>query len=109
MELDVDKLFEDMVAAVKGVVAGRWPEIQNLAEDELKALAELLVRIEARKAAGTISDDDARSLLKIHRNTVETVLASIQGMTLIAAEMAVNAALNVVKEAVNKALNFDLL
>ena len=109
MALDVEQLLGDMITAVKGVVGNRWPDIQNLAEDELEDLARVFARIEARKLAGTISDVEAKALLKIHRNTVETVLASIEGMSLIMAEMAINAAMDVISDAVNTAAGFELI
>ena len=109
MALDGQQLIGDMVDAVKGVVAGRWPDIENLAEEELEGLAQIFLRIEAKKLANKISDDEAEMLVRMHRRAVEAVLASIEGMTLIMAEMAINAALDAVKNAVNSAVGFQLI
>ncbi|MDJ0908737.1 MAG: hypothetical protein QNI99_06070 [Woeseiaceae bacterium] len=109
MALDGQRLLGDMLDAVQGVVAGRWPDIQNLAEEELEGLAQIFLRIEARKLQNKISDEEAAMLLRMHRRAVEAVLASIEGMTLIMAEMAINAAMDAVKNAVNSAVGFDLL
>ena len=109
MAINAEQILGEMVGAVKGVVGDRWPAIQTLAEDELEDLANVLARIEARKLAGTISDIEAKALLKIHKNTVENVLSSIEGMGLIMAEMAVNAAMGVIRDAVNAAVGFDLV
>ena len=109
MSMDAEELGTSMLGAVRSVVGDRWPEIQQLAEDELEDLARVLVRIELRQSTGAISEAEARALMRIHRNTVETVLAGIQGMTLVMAEMAVNAAMDVVRVAVNSSVGFDLV
>ncbi len=109
MALDGQQLLGDMLGAVKGVVAGRWTDIENLAEEELEGLAQIFLRIEAKKLQNKISDAEAEMLLKMHRRAVEAVLASIEGMTLIMAEMAINAAMDVVKNTVNSAVGFQLI
>jgi len=109
MSMDAEELGASMLGAVRSVVGERWPEIEQLAEDELGDLARVMLRIEFRQSTGTISEAEARALMRIHRNTVETVLAGIQGMTLVMAEVAVNAAMDVVRGAVNSSVGFDLV
>ena len=43
------------------------------------------------------------------KNTLEIALLTIEGLSLIAVEQAINAALNIVKDAVNTTLNFTLI
>lgn len=46
--------------------------------------------------------------MRQHKNTTTAVLAGIEGMSLLLAEQAVNAAINAVKGAVNTAAGFTI-
>lgn len=109
MSIDVEGIAGQMIGAVRDVVDDRWPTIQNLAADELRDLAQILARIEARKRTGIIGEAEATALFKVHKNATRVVLAGLQGMTLVLAEEAINAALNVIKTAINDAVGFVLI
>ena len=47
--------------------------------------------------------------MEIQKNASRTVLLTIEGLGLLAVEAAINAALNVVKDAVNTGIGFTLL
>lgn len=104
MTIDVDQLLSDMVDAAEGVAGQAWPQIRDFASVELQSLAEMLVKIETLN----VPEDEAQLLMKLHSRTTEIVLASIESMTLIAAEAIVNAVINVLQGAANTALGFDL-
>ena len=102
-------LAGSMAAAAKGTLSRDWPRVRDFAEPELARLAQSLVDIGQLLAEGKISQLEARSLLEIHKNTTRTVLLTIKGMSLLAVENAINAALGAVRDAVNGALSFALL
>jgi hypothetical protein len=109
MSLDLEQLSQAMVNAAKGQVADKWPQIKDYAKQEAKKLAENLVLIEKLKLTQQISQEQAELMHQMQSNATKAVLLSVQGMTTLMAEQALNAALDAVKETVNTALNFTLL
>lgn len=65
--------------------------------------------IEKLKLTQGISDDQAELMHQMQKNATKAVFLSVQGMTTLMAEQALNAASDAVKETVNGALNFTLL
>lgn len=109
MALDLTKLATNMASAAKEVLTESWDDIQPLAEANLFLLAEGITNIEEKYLLGDISEEKAKKLLRMKKNTLEIALLTIEGLSLIAVEQAINAALNIVKDAVNSALNFALI
>lgn len=109
MALDAGKLGKDILGALKAAFQDKWPEMKEYGEAEAKKLAQTLVMIEALRAAGKISEEQAQLQLNIQKNASRTVLLTLEGLGLLAAEAAINAALDVVKEAVNTAVGFVLV
>jgi hypothetical protein len=109
MSLDINELSQTMLNAFKGQLQANWPQIKHYAEAEAKKLAENLVLIEKLHLLGDMSDEQAALQHKLQKNAARVVLISVQGMSLLMAEQAVNAALDSVKTSVNTALNFTLL
>lgn len=109
MRIDVDGLLRSMAAAAKEVFGEDWPEIRELAETELKGIAEGIALIERLRLEGKISQKQAKLLIRMKKNTAQIVLLTIEGLGIIAVEKAINAALKMVKDTVNQALDFRLL
>jgi hypothetical protein len=99
-EADATDLWTRMIAAAADALGTEWPKVRGYAEPELRRLARTLVDIGERTAEGDISKREARALLRIHRNTTQTVLLAAEGMSILAAEKAVNAALRAVRDTV---------
>lgn len=109
MALSGSQLGKDIVAAFKGVFTKKWPDIKEYGEAEAKKMAQALIMIEALVASGKINEEQAALHLEIQKNASRAVLLTIEGLGILAAEAALNAALNAVKESVNTALGFVLL
>ena len=60
-------------------------------------------------AAGQINQAQAVLLLDMQKSASRSVLLALQGLALLAVEAAINAALGVVKTAVNTAIGFALI
>jgi hypothetical protein len=106
---DVDAVLKSMAAAAAGVLQTKWPKVKTFAETEFEKIAQTVVSIGDGIAAGTITKEQAPILLDMQKNASRAVLAAVEGMTLVAAEQAVNAALGAVKTAVNTFVGFPLL
>lgn len=109
MPIDFTVVGPKMLAAAKSILGKKWPKVKDYAELEFKKLADTLTMIEQLFLAGSISEDEARLQLEIQRNAARTVLLTLKGLGILAAEEAVNAALDVVKAPMNAALGFRLL
>ena len=108
-EFDVDAALKSMVAAAAAVLQKKWPQVETFAKTEFEKIAETVVSIGEGMAAGTITQDQAPILLDMQKNASRAVLAAVEGMTLVAAEQAVNAALGAVKSAINTFVGFPLV
>ncbi len=109
MALDVGELVKKMFEAFETSLVDKWPEIKDYAEAEAKKMAESLVMIEKLVIAGKITEEQAKLHFQIQRNATRMVLLTIEGLGIIAVEQAINAALDVLKDTVNTALDFTLL
>ena len=107
--LDFSALLKQMLDAAKNTLANKWPVVKDLATSSFKTLAHSLIDIEEMKIDGTITEEQARLLLDMHKNTAKIVLLSVEVVGIVAAEEAINAALDSVKTAVNTAIGFALL
>jgi hypothetical protein len=109
MALDVGDLAGKMFDAAFAVLMGKTPGIANYLRGECAKLAHTFATIEAEQASGEISLDEARLLLEMQTSASRSVLLTSEGLGLLAAEQAINAALDAVRSAVNAALPFALL
>jgi hypothetical protein len=109
MALDAGVLAQAMLAAARGKLKKQWPIVREYAAAEARKTAETLAMIERLRLAGDISPKEARLLLDMQRSAATAVLLTIEGMGLLAAESAINAAVGAVRTAVNKAVGFALI
>ncbi len=108
-DLDIPALLASMGAAAEGVLTSKWTTVKSFATTEFQKIAQTIVSIGEGTASGEITQDQAALLLDMQRNASRAVLASVEGMALLAAEQAVNAALKAVSGAVNTFVGFALL
>jgi hypothetical protein len=98
-----------MLSAASSEIEEVWSEAKDFAETEFKNTAETLNMIVRLYTDGKIDEERARLHLQFQKKNVQNVLLTIEGLGIIAAERAINAALQVVKDAVNGALDFALI
>ena len=109
MSINVEELASSMVEAFRGVLSNQWPDVQEYAKSEAKKLAENFAMIHKLRITNQITEEQAKLMLDIQKNAARAVLLTVEGLGLIAVELAIKAALNVVAEAVNAAIGFDLI
>lgn len=109
MALDIGALTQAMVTAARGKLRKQWPVIKEYATAEAKKTAETLAMIEKLRLTGDISPKEARLLLGMQRNSAKAVLLTVEGLGLLTAEAAINAAVGTVRTTVNKAVGFALI
>jgi hypothetical protein len=109
MALRASTLAKEALAAAKAEVADMWPDVKIYAEAEARKLAQTLVMIEKLKASGKITKRQAEILLDMQKQTSQVVLLTIEGLSLLAAEAAINAAIKSIRDTVNDAIGWKLI
>ena len=109
MSLDIELIGNQMIEAAKGVVSDKWPATKRYFESESKAYAARLATIVQLRKDGLISEERAKQHVVFQTNAWETVLLSVDGLNQLIVEEALNAAIKVIRDAVNKAIGFALL
>lgn len=107
--IDVEQLSKDMLAAARDVLKKQWPKAKDYAASEFKKIGESILFIESQLALGKMTPEQAKLHLEIQKNASRTVLLTLEGLGIVAVEAAINAALAVVRDTVNKAVGFALL
>lgn len=109
MALDVGQLVGQMLTAAAGPLKAGGQTVLSYAQTEFPKIAQTIVSIGDQVATGAISQQEASLLLDMQANATRAVLAAAEGMSLIAAEEAINAALSAIKGVVNATLHFALI
>ena len=81
-----------------------WPEAKDYATVEFKKYLMQVEHIEEMKLAKKITEEKATFLLDMQRNSMRSVLLTVEGLGLLAVEAAINAALDAVRDAINTAI-----
>lgn len=103
-KIDTDALLKKMLAAAGGVLQERWPRAKDYAEIEFRKLLIQAEHIKKLKSEKKITKDEARLLMDLQRNAMRSVLLTLEGLGILTVEAAINAALDVVRDAVNTAV-----
>ena len=109
MSLDIDAITKDMIAAAKGVVDDRWPTTREYFESESKMYAQRLASIAKMFNDGLISEKRAKEHVEFQNEAWQTTLEAVKGLSQLVVEQALNAAIKVIRDAVNTAIGFALL
>jgi hypothetical protein len=109
MAIDISNLIPKMLGAAQKVLVASWDEAKDYAETEFKKFSISLEDIGKLYAEGRISEQRAKLHIEFQKNAMQTVLLTIEGLGIIAVQNAINAAIDVVKDTVNRAIGFTLL
>ena len=107
--INISSIVDEMMAAFKASIKCAWPTVEHYAEVELNKLAHAVISVKKMQLAGTISQQQAKLYFDMQKNTAETVMLTATGLTEIAIQNAVNAALTAVKTTINTALGWSLV
>jgi hypothetical protein len=109
MAIDVEALAKVMFEAAWKVLKEKAPEVEGYAEGEFKKIAQTIATIEAARVRGQIKPEQAALLLDMQKSATRSVLLCSSGIELLAAEAALNAALDAGRAAINSTLGFALV
>jgi hypothetical protein len=109
MSLDVEQLVRQMAGAASAVLKSKWPDVRSFAETEFRKLGETVLLIGRELANGEISQAEAETLLDMQKNAMRNVLLTVEGLGILAAEQAINAAFDAARPLINQAVGFALV
>jgi hypothetical protein len=100
----VPDIAQSMIDAARAEVADRWPQLQLLAESQLRQLARSLTDIASWVQAGEVTEAHARQLVHMHQIYARQVIATVEGIGLLTAEQAIHAGVRVAAKALKLVL-----
>ena len=107
MSLDAAALGQQMAGAGAAAFGTNWNTAKGFAESEFKTLAARLETIGEQVANG-LDPDLAKILFDSQKRTAIQIIAGATALTILAVEAAINAVLDVIRDAVNTGLGFAL-
>lgn len=107
--IDIKELASEMLSASKDVLKKEWKQVAPIAEIHIKTIIHNLEQIAELKLNKKITEEQAKLHLTIQKESFKTILLSFEGIGIITAEKAINAALNVIRTSVNRTIGWRLL
>jgi hypothetical protein len=108
-DVTLNNLGDKMFKAAKTSLGSKFLLVKHYLEAESEKLAITLRMIIEAYAQGEISKAEAKILLNQQKVAATAVLTAAEGMSVVAVQAALNAALKVAKDFVNARIGFPLL
>lgn len=109
MSIDLSALTTSITEAAAGAAKGHAQDLKTYVEARANLLASGAAQIAADRLAGNITDDDVQFAFQQIKEAEQTALLAVKVTLKAAAQDAINAALAVVGDAINKAIGTVLL
>lgn len=109
MEINFEDLIQHMLNAAKSALNKQWKEAKPLAETQFRLFTQNIQMIAELKLRGEISEEQAKLQMNIQRNAIQIVLLTIEGLGIIAVEEAINKAIDIIRDVVNKVIGWTIL
>ena len=110
MQLDVSSLQQSMTDSVRTALGDdRWSAMGAVAEIEFRRLAQALEDVNQLLQAGKIDAKRAMQIVRMHRNSAESVLTTVKGLGVRTGRQAIAAAADAAGLVVNRLVGFDLI
>ena len=107
-EKDVKDIIEKITEAVKVALGDKWDEAKDFAESEAKKFAQDIAEIALWIEKGKITEEQGKVLLRMHQRSMKMVFTALEGISLVLAEKAINAAIDAIGDLVNGIIGCDL-
>lgn len=104
MAFNAQETLRSMADAAGGVLSGEWPKVQACVEKALKEQEQALEEIAVARLRNDLTEDEMQSQLEDEKKTLEAALLACQVGAKAIAQRAVNAAFQVLEQAIKAAL-----
>lgn len=105
MNFDINEVIADMAGAIRGEVGDAWSEVKPTANQFLNARKNRLELLAELTIAGDLTEEQLRLRLKHEELLAEAEFHAIAVITKAIAQRAANAAMDILKSAVNTAID----
>jgi len=109
MSIDIGSITNTMIAGVRHEIGDRWSTIREFAEPELRKLAETMEDVQQLYADGKITANHAFQLVEMQRNNAMSVLRTVEGLGVLTARQALEAAARAAGSVVNRLVGIKLI
>jgi hypothetical protein len=106
--LDIGKVVSDMLQASANALIKGGRQAAEFATHEYAQFIRDIEHIQTMAEEGTITAETAQALVEQHKFSMQAVLLAVEGLSLIAVQNAINAALKVLNDALTAALGAAL-
>ena len=102
--LDIDKVASDMLQASASALIKGGKQASEYASHEYAQFIGDIEHVQTMAEEGTITAAEAQALVDQHKLSMQAVLLCVEGLGVIAVQNAINAALQVLNDAITAAL-----
>ena len=108
-DIDTRDVTSKMMTAAAAAFGAGWEDVRAFVKIEFKTIVRRIKEIAKAVAFEEIDQVTAKLLLKMQLNNAASAIAATTTMVLVTIETMINAALGVVKDALNTAIGFPLI
>jgi hypothetical protein len=108
-DIDTDSLYSRMFSAAQADDRAAWPQIRTVVKIERKGLARQIKELGKAVSAGDLTAGDAAAAMRLQSQRSAVVVASFSVANLHAAEGAIGAGFDAVRDDVNAAVGSALV
>jgi hypothetical protein len=107
-KFDANAVGSEAAKKMVSILSGAGKDVVSYAQAEAKKLAMSAQEIAIMRASGDITEEELKLHLDIQKNASKAVLLAVAGVSILAAEAAINAALEIVGGALKTATGMAL-
>lgn len=104
----IKQVADTIIKAMKGALGDKWKEAEVFAESEAAKFAASMAEIALWQETGKITVEQGKVLRRMHERSIKMMLTALEGISLVLAERAVNAAIKAVAGMVNTMIGWEL-
>lgn len=101
MSFEFDAILDDMLGAMRDELGSGWQDLQGYALEVFNNNKASLSKLVKQYKNGDLTEDEFKSELEDEKDTLASEFAVLAVISKASAQRAINAALNVLKQAVN--------
>jgi hypothetical protein len=106
--VDIKGIVSQTLQAIEKVLGSKYKEAAIFAENESNKFVQDMAQIGEWKIQGKITESEAASLVSLHKRSYKMVLTSLEGISLIVAENAINSAIGATANSLNKMIGWEI-
>jgi len=104
MNLDINNVIDDVLAAIKGTVVDNHDKVESVAKQFMIQNKETLILIAELRVSGELNDEDFKSRMEDQKLVLEAQFNALQVISKAIAQQTANAAIDVLEKAITAAV-----